>query len=289
MSRTAWGENMEWVKYKTRYGIRHHGDCRYSPSKPFSNAQKILGMIARCEGNYDTVVSFDGTGVTWGFIQWTFTSGRLQHLIKFIGADGDKYFKFGTGKSRFLDFDFDIVDGRFVQAETGLVVVPNSQKERKLIDDICMGRTLYKSLDDRKIHASCLAEIFAEAGKDKAIQKKQEEFAWKEIDVAINVKRAKALPGIGTIGALLNGELRSPLAGVFFNLWTNNPQAAYKLYMKSRHDNVDEYFKAMWHNLKNSQFGNWSYAKPENKSPRIKRVISAVQEFYGLDLGDGRP
>lgn len=280
---------MQWVKYKKGLeGIRHHGDCRYEPSKPFTNQQKILGTIARCEGNHDTVVSYDGTGVTWGFMQWTFTSGRLARLIQYLGEAGDKYFKFSSGKSRFHDFDFDIVDGRFVHEETGMVIVPDSKQDRKLIDDICMGRTLYKDKKDRQIHASCLAEIFAEAGKDKKIQKKQEEFAWKEIDRAINVNRKSALGKIGTIGGLLNGELRSPMTGVFFNLWTNNPRAAYKLFIGARHDDADRYFENVWESLRKSEFGNWSYAKEKNKSPRIKRIAAALQEFYGLNLDPGR-
>lgn len=280
---------MKWVKYKKGLeGIRHHGHCRYEPSKPFTNAQKILGTIALCEGNHDTVVSYDGTGLTWGFMQWTFTSGRLARLIQYIGRNGDKYFKFNNGKSRFEDFDFDIIDGKFVHMDTGVVIAPNSKNERKQIDDICMGRTLYDDLEDRKIHSGCLAEIFAEAGKDKTIQKDQENFAWREIDIAINVQRKSALPGVGTIGALLNGELRSAIAGVFFNLWTNNPRAAYQLFLGARHDNADQYFANVWDALRKSEFGNWSYAKPANKSPRIKRIAAALEEFYGLELECGR-
>ena len=285
---------MKWVKWKDRYGVRSHGRTRYNPSEPWGPWTRIIGVVARCEGNHDTVVSYDGTGVTWGFMQWTFTSGRLQRLLQFlksievVGTNKslfDKFFRHKGGKQVFKKFGFIIVNGNMVDVEKNKIL--NPAKDKKRIDDICMGRVKHESSEDQKTHAVELARIFLHAGRDEEIAFAQIEFAKNELKRALRVKR-KALGGISTIDNLLEGTWETPLPAIFFNLWQNSPKYAYKLFVNSynmtNHLGIDVYFDEVWRRLNMSKFGNWSYAKPGNNSPRIKRIRKAVLEFYNIDL-----
>lgn len=287
---------MQWVKWKDKQGVRAKGKERYHPPLPWGPWTKIIGVIARCEGKHDTVVSFDGTGVTFGFMQWTMTSGRLQKLLQFlksIQVDGesinlfDKFFRKKGGRQVFADFGFIIVNGNFVEKSTKKVLNPGKKADRQRIDDICMGRVKHKSFKDQKAHAISLARIFLAAGKDDEIAFAQLEFAKNELKRAMRAKR-KPLGSVGTIASLLEDTWDTPIPAIFFNLWQNSPRGAYRLFLKAYktagHKTSDEYLKEVWRLLSRSKFANWSYAKEKNKSPRIKRIKKAVSEFYKIDL-----
>ena len=62
---------MSWVKWKHYQGVKLVGKNSYNPPQPWGPWTKIMGVVAKCEGNHDTVISYDGTGLTWGFMQWT--------------------------------------------------------------------------------------------------------------------------------------------------------------------------------------------------------------------------
>ncbi len=289
---------MKWVKWKDHQGVRAMGKMRYYPPEPWGPWTKIIGVVARCEGKHDTVVSYDGTGITWGFMQWTFTSGRLQKLLQFLKSIDvlnssktlfDKHFRLKGGKQVFKQFGFIIVNGNIIDLETKKPLNPSLKKDKRRIDDICMGRVKHDSFAKQKSHAIRLAKYFLDAGKDEEVAFAQLEFAKNEFKRAIRYKR-RPLKGVGTIANLLEDTWDTPLPAIFFNLWQNSPRATYKLFMKAylannkARGNGEDFFNEVWRRLNLSKFANWSYAKSKNKSPRIRRIKKAISEFYDIDL-----
>ena len=291
---------MYWVKYKDHAGVKHTGENSYNPPQPWGPWTKILGVVAACEGNHDTVVSYDGTGLTWGFMQWTFTSGRLQRLLEFFKSinyydfDADSEVKditlfdayFVHKRIQIFErYGFTIRGGQFCAIHRGFQALnPRNTKTKQLIDDICMGRLKYGKIKDRKSHAMGLATLFSEVGKQPEVAFAQVEFAKGEFKRALQIRR-DPLRHYKTIGALLNDTWDSYVPAVFFNLWQNNPAATYRLFIRAKDRSTPGSFpEAVWDGLRASKFGNWSYAKPENRGPRIKRIAKAVKDYYGVKL-----
>ena len=285
---------MSWVKYKDKHGVRLMGKNKYDPPQPWESWTKIMGVVARCEGNHDTVISYDGTGVTWGFMQWTFTSGRLQKLLEYLKSvqEGDLevnpwglnlYDKYFAGKIE--PFGFYIKNGKFMRTSSGLSLDPRTRYNKRKIDDICMGRVQYDMVSKQKWHATELAKIFADAGKLSEISYAQIDYARDEFKRSIQYTR-KPLGKYKTLANLLEGTWEGPVPAIFFNLWQNSPAAAYKLFIRAKDasETPEDLQEIAWGKLKKSKFANWSYAKPGNKSPRIRRIAKAVKEFYGISL-----
>jgi hypothetical protein len=250
-----------------------------------------MGVVARSEGNHDTFVSYDGTAATWAFLQWTFTSGRLQSLLQSFKAiaDGksnlyDKYFAVS-----FEPYGFKIENGKFVELSSKKILQPETSAGKRAIDDICMGRHLPK-LADQKNWAMGLARVFVDAGQNLDIANAQIEFAKGEFKRALQVHR-DPLGKYETLDKLLEGSWDSYVSALFFNLWQNSPAAAYKLFIRAKDNSktLAEFEQNAWQYLNNSKFANWSYANPENKSPRIARIQPAIKEFYGIDLKVVKP
>lgn len=300
---------VQWVKYHDMGGPRYKGTVKFNPSKPWDKWDRIVGTVARCEGDIDSVVMYDNT-ITWGFGGWTFNSGRLQKLLEsfksipnydFESEHEDTLFDsvctMGYGIQIFEPFGFRISGGKFVDItgtkpveEDTYVLDPSRPKHRKRIIEICMGRTIHKTFKDQKDHAMKLAQVFADLGKQFGVAEAQVDFAKAEFKRALGYRRPP-LGNIETIGNLLEGTWDTPTPGLFFNLFQNNPKAAFKLfknvYINSLAGSSDynwDFFDLAWRKLNVSKFGNWSYAKPGNKSPRVVRIKKAIKEFYDIDL-----
>ena len=307
-------DKIKWVKFGKTEGPSYMGTAKYNPPQPWDEWTKIIGVIARCEGNHDTVTMYDGTGVTWGFMQWTFTSGRLQRLLEYMKSipaasedhpDGhpflnlyDEAFHNDVGSRKFLWFDFDIISGRFVDMKTSISLDPNIDKKR--INEICTGVAFYPAGSKDQIdHAKRLAQVFADAGKLPQVQKAQVDFAKAELKSALVAKRT-VLNG-KTINDILPhpqncGEIPPIAWAIFWNLWQNNPGAAYKLYSGTNWGFTnprDAELDKLWKKLNASSFGNWGFKSKrylEGKGdPRVVRIRQAVKEFYGVDLPLYRP
>jgi hypothetical protein len=85
------GPHIEWKSYKGFSGCSIRGNNPVYISPACGLNELVLAACTAPEGGaYDTVVSYDGTGMTWGAAQWTFTSGRLQRLLLRVqnGAPG---------------------------------------------------------------------------------------------------------------------------------------------------------------------------------------------------------
>ena len=305
----------QWVKWKKGGGPRVRGTLKYNPAPPHGPWTKIMGVVARCEGSHDTVVMYDETGVTFGFMQWTFKSGRLQKLLESFksipnydftmeGAHDtlfDAVCRKPLGSQVFEAFGFRIERGKFVDTTTGKSLNMNKKAQQKRCVDICMGRVQYPGdFKKQKQHAMALARLFAEIGREFGVADAQVQFAIQEFKRQMMYKRSP-LGGM-TIAELLNvsqqvqepplfGDVdvwSTPLLALFFNLWQNNPGAAYRLFLRAKKidgsGNPLVYFQQAWKLANRSKFGNWGWGKPQNKSPRVVRIKKAVKEFYGSSL-----
>ncbi len=233
---------VQWVKWKNGGGPRVRGTVKYDPPQPYGPWTKILGVVARCEGNHDTVVSYDETGVTFGFGQWTFKSGRLQKLLEsfksisvydFLGKSEHMTFfdKVCCDDSlamcqKFEDFGFQIKEGKFVDLQRFVSLNMNNKAQQKRCVDICMGRVAHPgNFKKQRQHAMGLANLFAEMGTDFAMAEAQIQFAKYEFKRQMTYKRPP-LAGM-TISEFLLANTEqawsTPLIALFLNLWQNAP------------------------------------------------------------------
>ncbi len=290
----------QWVKWKNHAGPRVRGSKKYAPEQPLGPWTKIMGVVARCEGNHDTVVMYDATGVTWGFMQWTFTSGRLQKLLQslksipvydFTGESDDKTLFDSvccdaSGKQIFSCFGFEIRGGKFFDLALGRPLNPAKGADKKRIVSVCMGTIHNDTAARMKHHAMTLARLFSVLGQSEEVAAAQVQFAKQEFKRQLRFKR-KPLGRVKTMEALLDGTWDTPLPALFLNLWQNNPGAAYRLILRARgmkYSTPDELFNIVWRLTCRSKFGNWGYGKAANKTPRVTRIRKAIIEFYGITL-----
>lgn len=274
---------VDWVKYHDNYGPRCLGICKFNPPQPWGEWTKIMGVVARSEGCYDSEVGYDGTGCTTGFLQWSFTSGRLQRLLesfKSILVDKDdihtNLYEDLKLADKFSKFGFAISNGKFYDIAKKKILNPAFPSEKKRIVDICMSS---------KDSAIQLAILFGTIGQDPRVQRAQEQFGKAEFIHALDVVR-NPLGEYKTIRNLLNDDWTTLCPAIFFNLWQNSPAATYKLFINARKEsdaNGTSYQDIVWRMLNFSKFANWGWGSG-NKSPRITRIQSAIKEFYGIDL-----
>jgi hypothetical protein len=278
--------DVKWVKYKDMGGPRCLGSAKYNPAQPWNTWQQVMGVVARCEGNHDTVVMYDGTGVTWGFLQWTFTSGRLQDMLKFFQT-----------QYRALIWDKHFVkDGQFILAPYGIPAseIDNPRMSKSQLVAACMGQNL--SPTSGKAQAMKLANLFANLGCIPEIQAAQIEFAIKEFTDSLDATRPplKGKVAPPTIDQLLKDTWNTPLPALFFNLWQNSPGGAYimfsKAYLLWNRANPEVYFQDIWRRLNKTAYADWGWASRQylesgkKNPPRIVRIQPAIKEFYGIDL-----
>lgn len=246
-------KRVQWVKYRSMGGPRYMGEKEkngkykhvYEPQKPWGVWSQIMGVVAACEGNYDTVVMYDETGVTAGFMQWTFKSGRLQNLLQYLKSiPCFDFSKTGVDENLFDDllrndegqvfnrFGFSIKNGRFFSG--GKTLNPAKKKEQKKIVDVCMGRFGGVERKNPKSHATALCKLFAELGQTTEFQAAQIEFGKMEFKRALDARRPPLKSVGGTIRHLLPEEIwGTPIPAIFFNLYQNAPMGAFKLFMNS--------------------------------------------------------
>lgn len=84
---TATDIYIDWARYGSWSGPRARGTIRHAMVENPGQWDIVLYGIAVPEGGcYDTVTMYDGTGVTFGLMQWTLTSGRLQSFLAWING-----------------------------------------------------------------------------------------------------------------------------------------------------------------------------------------------------------
>lgn len=307
----------KWVRFRDRHGPMYKGDFPYV-AMTTDRWDKILGVIAECEGNFDTVVMYDGTGVTFGFMQWSFTSGRLQKLLEHLKTvPHDPYEKRMTlfdwhcedasGMQVFENFGFKIEKGGFVSLHDG-VLDPGVEEQKDLIDDCCLGRIRFPNDEkSQKIFSVRLCKLFAEMGCEQDIQIEQVLFAKNEIIRSLDIRR-EALEGFcnATIRSMLPEFVwQYPIPAVFFNLWQNSPGGTYKLFKKfwtiatnkkmvnmstesviGTDTFIHEIFDVLWRLVCGSSYADWGFKSKQyiesggRNPPRVLRIKSAIEEYY---------
>jgi hypothetical protein len=316
-----------WVKYKDMGGPLYRGKkekgkgflFEYDPLLPWGVWTQILGVVAECEGRYDTVVMYDNTGVTFGVFQWTFTSGRLQRFLEFMksipvydfvdGIDTTVFENLCTtgGTQVFEDFGFRIKEGFFWAESDGKYqkMNPSITAQKNRIVRICLGEE-----GGGKKQALDLCRLFAVMGQQPEVQEVQQDYAKLEFKKSLGYHRPPLGKVGGTIRGLLPDELwGTPTPAIFFSLWQNLPGGSYKLFSKAmtrcnKEGLVDfdpsvGFFNVrdpdaityrVWEELCLTKIADWGfgskqYIKSGGKNPpRIMRIKPAIEKYYGKVL-----
>lgn len=308
-----------WVKFRNMGGPLHRGARKngkyvhvYDPERPWGVWTQILGVIAACEGRYDTVVMYDDTGVTFGAFQWTFTSGRLQRFLESLkvfprmdfvsGDDGVLFDLLMDGDDQvFADHGFRIIDGQFMTVEGDIL---NPRKHKEEIVDVCLSRS--GQVSNRPL-ALGLCDTFAKIGAMPEIQFAQNEYAKIELKQALGYRRPPLKSVGGTIKHMLPDEVwGTPIPAIFFNLYQNLPGGAFKLFKSALktadqkgivtfddgyhvQTSTDDLLLLVWEKLCNTAIADWGFQSKQylgNKrnTPRVTRIQPAIKKYYGIDL-----
>jgi hypothetical protein len=112
-------------------------------------------------------------------------------------------------------------------------------------------------------------------------------FAEEELKASLAPNRS-ILGSYKNINQLLFGTWDTPAPALFFNLYQNNPKAAFSLFIRARNDKTQDLFESAWSLLKQSTFGNWSYNsndyKKYKRKPRIERIKASIDRYYGTNM-----
>jgi len=193
----------------------------------------VLSAITRPEGgSYDTVVSYDGTAVTWGFAQWTFTSGRLQRLLASIQNEAPASFNGSDIPKVLSQAGLNLAPkGTLVDAAGHTVDDKDRLRELLTPPDGVVPR-IGKYYD----YAVNVALAFAELGLNRTVSQIQERFLLKELESEARLSRPK-LHG-KSISSYLYPKfpaLTDPIdtipeltaaRALIWSMWQNSPRAA---------------------------------------------------------------
>lgn len=225
-------DKVDWVKFNDFSGPRVRGKCRYRcPPNP-SGFDVIVAATAEPEGGaFDTVVMYDGTAVTYGLLQWTFTSGRLHKLLHktapaMTSALGPiaYWYPFGEGLKKETGLRVNMSNGK-------LYLDTEEVEDFFSLRDICTppnGKCPRTGSSWEK--ASRIALLFSELGENPVAQKVQLEFFANEIDVEQRLRRPKL--GGKRIADFLYPEGRPEnqyfvaSRALFWAMWQNAPRKA---------------------------------------------------------------
>ena len=295
--------DIQWVNYKDMGGpvlgnIKKDGKYLYEYKLIEGNDEwgKIMGVIADCEGRYDTVVMYDGTGVTFGAFQWTLTSGRLQGFLTHLSnvKRFDWLHEFGMYICNGYLYSNSMTTG-----EEPVRLLPNKQK--KDIVKLCLGHGRERAMN--------LCEKFAILGSSPVVHDMQNEYMSSELTKVLYAKRKPLQVVGGSIAHLLPYDVGdTPIHAIFFNLFQNLPGGAFRFFMdvmktaldkglvrfsvdKGYHSvsSYDDLLMLLWEKLCKTSIANWGfgsrrYLRNKNNLPRITRLGPAIKKYYAIDL-----
>lgn len=302
--------NVEWVKFGNSEGPRFKGSNGFVPMMTPDAWDRILGVISGCEGNYDTVVMYDGTGVTFGFMQWTFTSGRLQKFLEYLKSRPSEevgsvslfdslLLDKSTGSQLFERFGFRIEGAEFrAKSKDGSFKTLSPDVDKETIRDICLGK---KDIDGNEVDSATakekacdLCRVFALLGFNYLIQAEQRSYAMAELNREMGAKRPPLFKYGGTIKSMVPYELfATPVYAIYLSLFQNSPGLSFKFiagvmrkcldaklvsYSENRgyrfnlsgDPDVYKVLDILWMELCNTDIANWGYGS--KKSNRSPRV-----------------
>jgi hypothetical protein len=279
---------VDYVHWKDHEGARVLGICPYSPPRPIGTWSQIMGVIARSEGKFDSFVNFDQTAGTFGFLQWTFTSGRLSRLLEsfktiLVEHDDLQSTLYDDLKLQdaFSKFGFSISSGKFYDISKKQILNPAFPSQKQRMISIC------SSTKDTSLQ---IAKLFGTIGQDPRVQMAEIAFGKSELIHSLDPVR-NPLGEYKTIRNLLNDDWTTLSPPLFFNLFQNSPAAAFKLFINARKEsdaNATSLFDVAWRMVNRSSFGNWGWGSG-GKAPRVTRIRDAIKEFYGIDLLYNKP
>jgi len=289
------GSIVKWAKFGSWSGPYIKGTVPYVlPANP-TGFDIIVAAIAKPEGgDYDTFVAYDGTAVTYGLLQWTFTSGRLHKLL------------YATMNAMPAGSYFDLL-GHPLQELTGLNVDSTNGvlylgDNKKVIDffslrDVCTppnGQCPKVGKNWEK--AKAIALLFSKLGENPIAQKVQIDFFREELRKEITFKRP--MMGGATIGTYLypdgwdddtnmvNPSVAAARA-LFWGMWQNSPRKAEQLLDTAARgffiplENLD-HLRRLAKLFANTSFGRWGVGKAKKAekpyTSRYQKVAEAINK-----------
>lgn len=286
------GSIVKWAKFGNWSGPYIKGTVPYVlPANP-TGFDIIVAAIAKPEGgDYDTFVAYDGTAVTYGLLQWTFTSGRLHKLLRVTeDADPTLYEQ--------------LIGGPLFEA-TGLEVTSSGDLVRggKIITDFFSLRDVCTPPNGQcpKVgknweKAKAIALLFSKLGENPIAQKVQIDFFREELKKEITFKRpmmggsriADYLypDGWDNDPNMVNPSVAAARA-LFWGMWQNSPRKAEMLLDTAARgffiplENLD-HLRRLAKLFANTSFGRWGVGKAKKAekpyTSRYQKVAEAINK-----------
>lgn len=268
------GTDVRWSKFGIYSGPAVKGTCLYVLPENPTGFDVIAAATARPEGgSFDIVNMYDGTAVTYGLFQWTFTSGRLHKLLaetcRCMGL-ARYYNEFGCpliALTRLTVDDEDLyLDGKRVTDFFKLrnVCTPLGGKVPRV----------GKYWDQSKK----IALLFSKLGEDPIAQKVQMDFFRNELKKEAGLKRPKLggdriseyLPTCGWDTPVEGGDCILVAAqALFWSAWQNAPRQAERCLFSALHGfemplNSPAGLVRFARKIGLSNFGRWGVVKARN-------------------------
>lgn len=224
-----------WASFGVWSGPRIRGTVPYIRAGCPTGFDVIAAATAVPEGgSYNTVVMYDGTAVTYGLFQWTFTSGRLHKLLAVTAGE------MGLAK-------YNALIGNQLCALTGLELDASNEElyldKKRVTDffklrDVCTppGGKVPRAGKNWEL-ARKIALLFSKLGEDPIAQSAQMSFFKEELRGEAGFRRpqlggmkiAEYLPPRGWDAPVVKEEhIRIAAQALFWSSWQNAPRQAEK-------------------------------------------------------------
>jgi hypothetical protein len=287
----------KWASYSGWSGVSIRGLNTYNKIPPATEWEVVMAAIAKPEGGaFDTVVSYDGTALTWGIAQWTFTSGRLQKLLAKIVSYYGLSSGFATQIAAALKpfgLNLDVLHGRLLDAKTDKEVLDKAQLRNILTPPSgCVPKT-----GPNWEKAKALALFFADLGMDPGAARIQWEFLKEELSREALLGRPKLggksiadflylAPNDGADTPSVCNQLIAARA-LFWSMWQNSPRSAedHMLRVWPHPVSVDPKELRRFSSIfARSTFGNWGNAKAKQngRESRYHKTATEINRVTGI-------
>lgn len=287
------------VRFRDWSGVAIRGLHRYECPSPAGEWDVAFAGVAAPEGGaYDTVFSADGTAMTWGLMQWTATSGRLQKLLRRVeieaGAEWDR-----SGVPVLLR-DLGIYvsqDGEFRTWDDGRVLI--SKSELRDLFTPPGGKVPARGKNWER--ARDLALAFALLGLNSKATDIQERFFLDELKSEVRYSRPRLkgrslayyfyARGWPDRNAPVADPILAAARAVVLSMWQNAPRAAEEHIRRALDDTPfragsEEDLSKISRVFARSTFGYWGNAKCALKKRRSRwhKTAEAVNDALGRRL-----
>lgn len=283
-----------WAKYGSWSGVSIKGENRYVCPNPASFQDIVVAAIAIPEGAaYNVVNSYDGTALTWGLAQWTFTSGRLQTLFSNVCtalglAHPDVSGVFASLKACGLNFSLPLKQ----LVDTNAKTITDKDQLRKLLTPPD-GKVPKSGPEWEK--AKAVAVAFHKLGQSANVAKIQMNFLLAEMQRY----ESSARPHLDTktpafyLGKVSDDDSieRAACRAIYWSCFQNNPQAADDHLLRAW--GVSPYvnpasLQRLAQVIAKSVFANWGTdkAKAAGRESRYEKIAKVINDVAGRNLID---